>query len=594
MCGIAGWLGHSQAQPSPRALPAMLQAIAHRGPDDHGIWQAKEAPVALGHHRLSIVDLSNAGHQPMLSDNGQYVLSYNGEIYNFQALRKELEHAGHIFRSPTDTEVLLRSYQTWGTDCLKRLHGMFAFALWDAQQHRLLLARDHAGIKPLYYWRDAQNCVFFASELKAFLALKHFSAQLNPATLAQFLELGFIYDRTQTSLQGIQKLPPGHYLHLSPTTTQQQPHAFYSLPSVQPLDSQNPTADLHTRTQTLRHTLTNVVQEHLAADVPVGILLSGGLDSSVIAALAARQQPVQTFSFGFAQASLDERDAAKHVSDWIGSQHHEFYFSPAALCANMQADAKWFDDLCGDWGLFTTLQMYRACREHGIKVILTGEGADEVFGGYPWYLKHRTVHQRWPLRAILSLYRHYSGQRWGKQLTPFLRLLNNLNRQHHGDFFTAMRHFELQHHLPHQYNMKVDKASMAASVEARVPYLDSRIMQIGLQAPASTLVQNGLTKQLLRNAATRDNLLPPATINRQKIGGAIPFDWLDNNPTIRSFARDIILAPNSITHDLNLTAPMHAYFDAGKHGQHFPGARGIYASLAWRLLLLNLWAAHYL
>lgn len=571
----------------------MLSKIAHRGPDHCGVWQAENATVALGHNRLSILDLSTAGHQPMVSDNQQYILSYNGEIYNFVALRKELQQKGYVFQSETDTEVLLHAYQAWGIDCLNRLHGMFAFALWDAPQQTLTLARDHAGIKPLYYWRDAQNRLFFASEIKAFLAIPHFSAQLNPATLGQFLELGFIYDRTQTSLQGVQKLPPGHYISLT-LQGQHHPQTFYQLPRVQPLNHASPSTEQQARADTLHTTLTQVVQEHLTADVPVGILLSGGLDSSIIAALAARQQPVNTFSFGFAQANLDERNEAKHVSDWIGSQHHEFYFDPANLCTHMQTDAQWFDDLCGDWGLFTTLQVYRACHQQGIKVVLTGEGADEVFGGYPWYQKHHAVRGRWPLRAMLSLYRNYAGQRWGRELRPFLNLLSQFQHAQAGDFFTAMRHFELQHHLPHQYNMKVDKASMAASVEARVPYLDSRIMQLGLQAPASALIQNGLTKQLLRDVGAMGNLLPDATVKRQKLGGAIPFNWLDTNCTMRDFAREIILAPNSLTHQLHLAAPMQAYFNHNKQGHRFPGARGIFAVLAWRLLLLNLWAQHYL
>lgn len=593
MCGIAGWAGTAQAQPSAQALPAMLTKMAHRGPDDRGIWQATNTPIALGHNRLSILDLSTAGHQPMRSPDNQIVLSYNGEIYNFVTLRQELRALGYTFRSQTDTEVLLHAYQAWGENCLQHLHGMFAFALWDASQHTLLLARDHAGIKPLYYWRDAANNLFFASEIKAFLALPEFSATLNQTTLAQFLELGFIHDREQTSLQGVYKLPPGHCLRLS-ITGDSILREFYTLPSVQALNPQAPVNDLHERANILKTTLTQVVQEQLVADVPVGILLSGGLDSSVIAALAARQQSVNTFSFGFAQAQLDERNEARQVSEWINTHHHEFYFQPEQLCAHMQADAQWFDDLCGDWGLFTTLQVYRACQAQGIKVVLTGEGSDEIFGGYIWYQQHYNAKKRWPLRAMLSLYRHYSGQRWGQQLMPFFSLLSDLQRANNNDFFTSMRHFELRHHLPHQYNMKVDKASMAASVEARVPYLDDRVIQLGLQAPANALIKNNLSKHLLRAVGAMDNLLPPAIVQRQKLGGAIPFNWLDTNPVIRNFARETILAPNSLTHELDLTRPMQAYFNQGKQGQRFPGARGIFTVLAWRLLLLNLWAKHYL
>jgi asparagine synthase (glutamine-hydrolysing) len=597
MCGIAGWLNPAQQRPAAE-LARMAELQAHRGPDDRGTFFDEDVGLALAHNRLSIIDLSPAGRQPMTNEDGVLQLVFNGEIYNFQALRAELIAAGHRFISRTDSEVLVHGYEQWGEDLVPRLCGMFAFALWDGRARSLFLARDPLGIKPLYYWWSPSGGYHFASEVKAFLALEDFKPAVNRHALRQYLELDFIYDPAETSLQGITKLPSGHVLTVRASDVaagrRPAPRRYFETPAVEPVNG-NPD-EPERRVDRLYEVLDEVVRQHLIADVPIGLLLSGGLDSSLVAALAARQGRVRTISMCFAASKIDERPFARLVSQHIGSEHEEVTIRSEEVAEDLERSVWYVDDLFGDWGVISTMVLYRKCREAGVKVVLVGEGSDELFGGYRNYEWAGSAEAD-PLpmwRRALRLYRCYSGRRWGKELWRFYGTVRELYREAGGDFFSTVRLFETRHQLPHCYNMKVDKASMAVSVEARVPYLDVRVAREGFRTPRSLLLKEGTSKHLLRRVAERHGLLPPEIVRRHKFGASMAASWMDEVPGFRQFARDVILDPQGLTASLGLAGAMRAYFDRGRGGYRFPHGLSIFSIVAWRLLLLNLWARRYL
>jgi asparagine synthase (glutamine-hydrolysing) len=590
MCGIYGWLStQANAVENTQRLSRLGEIVAHRGPDDQGTFVDEFAGVRLGQNRLSIIDLSSAGHQPMANEDQSVVVTFNGEIYNFQTFRSELEAAGHQFRSRTDTEVLVHGYEQWGKAFVDRLCGMFAFAIWDAKEKTLFLARDPMGIKPLYYWIDHQQGFWFASEIKAFLSVPGFTPKLDHQAIVQYLEFNFIYDSQRCSLQDLRKLPAGHTMTVrageAPKITR-----YFTQPTVEPCVDQQDAID--DRADRLYSVFSEVVGQHLIADVPVGLLLSGGLDSSLVAAVASKYQKLNTLSFAFADSKVDERPFARTVSQHIGSNHQEVVIEPGVVTSDLEESAWYFDDLFGDWGLISTRMLYQQCRERGLKVVLVGEGSDELFGGYRSY-DLTQGHRGW-LPLSLQLYRWFSGRRWGKEWLGFHRLLQQLRTEAHGDDFSAVRLFETRHQLPNNYNMKVDKASMAASVEARVPFLDVRMAREGFAAPANLLMRNGTNKYLLRRMAERQNLLPPEIIQRAKFGASMAASWMDESPEFRSYAREKILGQGSVTADFGLDGPMRKYFDQGRKGSPAPSGLSIYSIIAWRLLLLNVWAQRYL
>ena len=584
MCGITGWLYQPSHEPAPGSLVHMANTIRHRGPDDEGFFRDPAAGIALAHRRLSIIDLSDASHQPMVDVESGVVLAYNGEIYNFRTLRRELEGLGHRFRSPGDTEVLLRSYLQWGMDCLPRLAGMFALALWDPRSATLNLARDAMGMKPLYFTHVGRG-VSFASEVKAFLQLPGFNGKLDAHGLQQFLEFGYVFDGAGTSLQGVNKVLPGQRLELRlgrivATRT------WFTPPSPDVKDGRDEAARLAELTETLGQ----VVSEHLIADVPVGLLLSGGLDSSVVAALAARGGPLTTICMGFGDSNVDERAHARQVADHIGSRHTDVLISPQQVKEEVQSEAWVFDDLFADWGTVSTRILYRRCREMGIKAVLVGEGADELFGGYEVFRQP----PRLGLWSLFRLYQRYAGRRHGRLFGSFRAAMKDYLTVGQGDVFHAVRLFESRRQLPNQYVMKVDKASMAESVEARAPYLDRRVAELAYRTPGAWLLRDGENKHLLRALGRQNGLLPPAISNRAKFGAPLAASWMDDDPAFRAFARELILARGSQTEQAGLNEPMRAYFDNSRDGYAFPAALSIFRNLAWRLLLLELWAPHYL
>jgi asparagine synthase (glutamine-hydrolysing) len=583
MCGISGWAFRVGREPPLGALREMSRLIQHRGPDDAGEYLDPAAGVAIAHRRLSIIDLAETSHQPMIDGERGVVLAYNGEVYNFRELRAELESLGHRFRSDGDTEVVMRSFIQWGTDCFSRFGGMFALALWDMRSSTLHLARDAMGMKPLYYLQDPEG-VSFASEIKAFRALPGFEPAIDRTALTQYLEFGYVFEHGRTMLEGVRKLEPGHRLEIRAGQVVLE-HAWYAAPT--PGDSDK--RDENARVQELESVLAKVVEQHLIADVPLGVLLSGGLDSSLISALAARSGPLVTISMGFGNSGIDERPNAREVSEFIGSRHIEVLITSAEVQREAMEGAWVFDDLFADWGTVTTRLLYRRCREQGLKAVLVGEGADELFGGYEIFKAPQPLNPWQQFR----LYQKYAGRRYGRLFLPFRKIIGEYLEAAQGDSFHAVRLFESRRQLPNQYVMKVDKASMAESVEARAPYLDRRVADLAYRTPREYLLRNGENKYLLRAFARHRGLLPASASGRTKFGAPLAMDWMDTDSSFRGFARERVM-DGSWSQHAGLRNAMSHYFDKGESGFGFPHAISIFRNLAWRVLLLELWSQHYL
>lgn len=584
MCAILGWQRTDPDTWDAALLGRMAEVLRHRGPDDGGEYRDSASGVAFAHRRLSIIDLGPTSHQPMVDAQRGIALTYNGELYNFKELRRELQVLGHVFRSAGDTEVVLRSYLEWGPSCLTRFSGMFALAIWDPAKGTLHLARDAMGMKPLYYLPRPDGIVF-ASELKAFRELPDFAAEADLQAMQQYLEFGYVFDEHRTMLKGVRKLAPGRRLEVRDGRIVADV-AWFTPPKPDRMDARGEAA----RVEELGALLDQVVGEHLIADVPLGLLLSGGLDSSLVAAIAAGKGPLLTISMGFGGSAVDERLNARQVSEFIGSQHTDVLISPSDVKAEAMSGAWVFDDLFADWGTVTTRLLYRRCREHGIKVVLVGEGADELFGGYDIFQLPRQL----GLWQQFLLYQKYAGRRHGHLFTQFRRIMGEYLDGGDGDAFHAVRLFETRRQLPNQYVMKVDKASMAESVEARAPYLDRRIAEYAYRTPRDWLLRNGENKYLLRALARGRALLPAEASGRRKFGAPLDASWMDHDPGFRSFARERLLDSGSQTRRLGLGNAMRAYYDQGKSGYRFPAALSLFRNLAWRLLLLELWSQHYL
>src|SRR5579863_1810473 len=376
MCGIAGIFDPSGHDVSRDALYGLTRALAHRGPDDEGVLFAKG--IGLGHRRLSVIDI-DSGHQPMWNEDESMAIVFNGEIYNFELLRRELEQQGHRFRTTGDTEVLLHAYEQWGVGCLERLNGMFAFAVWNAKERQLFLAVDPIGIKPIVYCEDGHRVVF-ASELNALLQSGVLSGELEFDALSSYFELGYI-PGPATMYKRAYKLPPGHYLMAR--GGQVTVSRYWRLSDVIPLSGMS----WEEARYTLEETLRDSVSAHLIADVPVGAFLSGGIDSSIAVGLAAQESPrrLKTFSIGFADAPvLDEAKHARRVADYYGTDHHAITLRYSDILDALPAALSNLGEPFADASLVPTYLVSREARKY-VKVVLSGDGGDELFAGYAKY-----------------------------------------------------------------------------------------------------------------------------------------------------------------------------------------------------------------
>jgi asparagine synthase (glutamine-hydrolysing) len=584
MCGIVGSI-HLNRPINPESFHRQCDALHHRGPDDSGVWFSADGRVALGSRRLAIQDLSPAGHMPMCDASGQVWIIFNGEIYNFQELRLDLEQRGYIFHSGSDTEVILAAYLEWDTACLAHLNGMFAFAIYDGRHQeiadrcasssshqllspRLFMARDRAGEKPLYYWHHADGFAF-ASELKALMADPTLPRYLNLPALNAFLAFGYVPDE-MCILTGIKKLPPAHALIYDMRTGNVHMWRYWSLPE---LCLYNETV----RTEELIDELAVLLQEsvrlRLVADVPIGILLSGGIDSSLVTAMAARcsTRPIQTFTITFpGYGAYDEGPYAKRIAEYFGTDHHELVAEPATVDLLPQL-AQLYDEPLADSSLVPTYLVSRLTRQH-VTVALGGDGGDELFAGYQHYGRNLRK-QRWlttipqPCRALMAA----GARRWlpvgfkGRNLLSSLRgdlrdnvvsdgllfdatarcalLAAPILQTLHGQLLQPedaklalwqkdaepvdqMTRLDCATYLPDDILVKVDRASMAVSLEIRAPWLDQRIIEFAYgRVPASLKATEQGLKILPRRLAQR--LLPRDVDLNRKQGFSLPLSaWL--------------------------------------------------------------------
>lgn len=547
MCGIVGFVGAREN--AQTILQAMMDRIAHRGPDGQG--QFLEGPVALGQRRLSIIDL-DGGKQPMYNEDGSLVVVFNGEIYNFQALTAELQAAGHTFATRSDTEVLLHGYEEWGKGMLDRLRGMFTFALWDRKAETLFLARDHFGIKPLYYYQNEEGELLFGSEIKSFLDHPGFHKALNEDQLSLYLSYQYSPGE-DTFFRGVKKLLPAHCLTWQGGEIKIE---RYWQPAFTPDEGPS----LAEWEQAIADAMTESVAAHKIADVEVGSFLSSGVDSSYMAALAKVDK---TFTVGFANKQYDETDFAKEFSAHIGVKNYAYRITPEEYWANLGRIQYHMDEPLAD---AASVALYFVNREAAkqVKVCLSGEGADEFFGGYNIYKEPFTVswYDKLPLwlrRAVGAaasvlppvpgvnflvrrgrpLEERYigntnlMGERVKRQLLKNYtgRILpTDLSRpyfeQTRGqDAVTRMEYCDLNLWMVGDILLKADKMSMANSLELRVPFLDRKVFDLACRIPTSCKVNAAQTKIAMRGAA--EKTIPPKTADKKKLGFPVPVRaWL--------------------------------------------------------------------
>jgi len=581
--------------PDPSLLSRMTHRIQHRGPDSSGNWAEPSDGIFLGHRRLSIIDLSERGSQPMTNETGRIRMICNGEIYNYRDLRTQLEASGHQFRSDSDSEVIVHAYEAWGSDCFARFNGMFAIALWDAESKTLLLARDHLGVKPLLYLSTPHG-IFFSSEAKSFLELPRdvWTPAFDEAALEHLLTFQFLTDPAMCLLRGVSKVRPGHVLAIQADKIQET--AFWSLrvrEAVTALTYDEAVKECEAH-------LLRSVELQMQADVPVGILLSGGLDSSLVAALAARKtpMPVHTFTAGF-EHRWDERPYAAEVARHIGSDHTEILINPREISDRIESLIYYFDDLSSlDGGLFTTILMTERIVQRGVKVLLVGEGADEAFAGYSWYGLSCLPFRLLPARVRSELFsytlsRLLPTRRARRRTTD--RVHRILTAANEPDICRQLHRFDLLHELPSHFLMKVDHGTMANSIEARVPYLDPNVVEFAYSLPREYKFEGAWfhfdavqEKRILRSVAAR--YLPDTIRGRKKRGFSIPVPemLLSNMDKVRNY----LLDPASLARSL-YTAPQIEKMLGFKPSFYSPLEKDK-EFMVWKLFLLEVWRRYYL
>jgi asparagine synthase (glutamine-hydrolysing) len=574
VCGICGSLSFSDhLKSSPEALLAMRESMIHRGPDDQGSWFSPDGRVALGHRRLSIVDLSPAGRQPMSNENGDIWIVYNGEVYNHASLRQELEMAGHVYRSRTDTETVLHLYEELGPDCIERLDGMFAFAIWDDRRGRLFLARDRLGVKPLYYQLTAYGLIF-GSEVRAILRHPAVSADLDEESFFHYLTFAFV-PAPRTIYAGIDKLAPAEWLMVSRDGSVRRDR--YWTPFSPDVAARTASLSDHAAEEHVLELLRRSVRKRMMSDVPFGVFLSGGVDSSTNVALMAEvsDEPVRTYSIAPKQYSAyDELGYARLVADWCGSDHHEIKIGVDDLMGFLPLLPAYQDEPVSDWTGVSQYFVTKLARETGTVVIQVGEGADEIFHGYRGYAQHRHVvrpFQRLLPRGARVLVAHGVGRashhlgRFGRHSDALLDAADNSIPYRGGglvfrgplkeevlvgsgrfansyripeaywreideinpaaDVFQRISYLEIKQRLAELLLMRMDRVTMACSVEGRDPFLDHHLVEFVFSLPPRLKYRRGVGKVVLKNAV-RD-LLPPEVTTRKKQGFGTPAkEWL--------------------------------------------------------------------
>lgn len=533
MCGILGELRYG-GRVDDEAFAAMLDTLAARGPDAAGHERLAGGRVALGHRRLAIIDLSDAAAQPIANEDGSIWLTFNGEIYNFRRLREHLERRGHRFRSGGDSEVIIHAYEEWGDDCVERLRGIFAFGIWDGPRRRMLLARDRLGVKPLYTWAHPGGLVF-ASQPRAILKHPDFRPQLDLRAFQHYLAQRYVpWDLS--IYKGMAKLPPGQML----VAEDGQLHTrTWWEPRYDPV-----VRDPEEAEELIRFRLEDAVRSQLVSDVPVGLFLSGGIDSSTVGALAgsSTREPLASFTIGFEEEETDERRYARLASDALGTQHHEEVLSLEAAVELLPTFVELYDEPFYDHSGLPTFAVSRLAQRHGTKVVLSGDGADELFAGYLWYespAQVRSFRRRGMARLRrrgpdpVALHFRRTGHLGSKAQAELLLEAPEFDAlAHRRRFFppglppvTGLQLLDLRTFLVDDVLTKVDHASMACGVEVRVPFLDHELVEAAFSIDSRVIFAGGERKALLKRTASA--WLPDEVLTARKQGFGAPLGpWM--------------------------------------------------------------------
>lgn len=623
MCGICGiFFTDRDRHASPAALAAMNRRILHRGPDDEGYFV--EENVGLAMRRLSIIDVKT-GHQPLANENEDIWIVYNGEIYNHAVLRRDLEAKGHRFRTYSDTETIVHLYEEYSRDCVKHLRGMFAFVIWDRRNRTLFAARDRLGIKPLYYWWD-QRVFLFGSEIKAILAVPEAAARFNQAALAEYLAFGYLTG-PQTMFEGIRKLMPGHTLELNERSD-------FSIKRYWDLTTEAD-PEPHPRefyVSKYRELLEGAVSSHLMSDVPLGVFLSGGLDSSAVAALTKkiRQNRLQTFSVGYGEEAFSELGYARQVAQHIGSEHHEVRLSRSDFFNSLPA-LIWHEDEPIVWPSSVALYFVARLARETVTVVLTGEGSDETLAGYTRYawtmrnwqmdgiyrsitpeavrrLLRRAIqgspvsasfHRKlghtflvrdgnsWPSFYFDNFFSAFAATEQTDLLTPeALAATENAYagsmeawERSRGDLLHRLLYTDINSYLI-ELLMKQDQMSMAASIESRVPFLDHELVEFTARIPAQYSIRGMSGKFILKKAV--EDLVPAEIAYRKKMGFPTPWEYWLAGPQLDDLEQ-LLVESRSTERRLFRSEPVTRMFaeHRGKLRDH--------GNQIWRLLNLEIW-----
>ena len=621
MCGICGKLNFARGVVvQPALIRAMMDAIRHRGPDDEGLHIASE--VGLGFRRLAIIDL-NSGHQPLSNEDGTIWIVFNGEIYNYQELRKFLLSKGHVFRTQTDTEVIVHLYEELGPQCLEKLRGMFAFAIWDENKKTLFLARDRVGIKPLYYWKSGEELVF-ASEIKAILADPAVRRTLAPEIIDRFLTFLYVPGE-ETLLKGICKLAPGHYLLAKDGKVEIR--QYWDLSFVKPADG----LSIEDAEKELSNLLAETVELHMIADVPVGVLLSGGVDSTAVLSWAAEKtdKEISTFTVGFADSGFaDERPYAKLAAETFGSRHYDMTITASDFAAFLPQYVWHMEEPVCEPPAVALYYVSKLARNH-VKVLLSGEGGDEAFAGYDNYRNMvwlERLKQIWPgangaaswglsrlnswvhsakvarytplVNATFPNYYYsrtsspyrYSGNGIGElysadflksinreyTIEPVRRLFSTVKDQ---GILDQMLYIDTKTWLPDDLLIKADKMTMANSLELRVPLLDHRLLEFAASLPPHYKLKGFNLKYIWKKALSKR--VPNRILKRKKAGFPVPYEfWLRNN--FKDQIRDILTDRKTIERGYFQKTAIERLINANTDS-------GAYSKEVFSLVALELW-----
>jgi asparagine synthase (glutamine-hydrolysing) len=646
VCGICGFFNPhrlSSKEWMQSVSHQMTDALVHRGPDDFGVWADPQTGAALGHRRLSIQDLSSEGHQPMVSACARFLISYNGEVYNFKELRKQLEHQGFQFRGHSDTEVLLGAITEWGLEkSLGKIIGMFAFALWDREQESLTLVRDPVGKKPLYYgW--CKNTFLFGSELKALRAHPEFNAPIDPDALGLFIKYSWV-PTPFCIYKGIRKLPPGHLMTINSKSTLEDtiPRPYWSARTVAENGEQTPfIGSLEDATDELEKLLKNTVSCRMIADVSVGALLSGGIDSTMVISMMQSMStiPIKTFSIGFWESEYNEAQYAQDIARHLGTDHTELYISPKDALAVIPELPKIYDEPFADSSQIPTFLLSKLARKE-VQVALSGDGGDELFAGYTKYPESLRRWETWGNRPLWSRqglaevmtsvgqaswnllgstrnleagkipkWQKFFGRiekksRWIPAVSPVdLVARRNARCRRIQDYvlhaedrdclltnsrdwaavsnpIQGMMHLDFMTFLTNDILVKVDRASMSVSLEVRCPLLDTRLVEFAWSLPLSMRLMGNTGKIVLRKVLER--YVPHELTERPKMGFAVPVsDWMKG--PLRDWAEHLLNAPRLREQGFLAPKAVQRIWQ-----QHLSGWQD-HDKLLWSLLMFQAW-----